>query len=214
MSTLTFLPYIGENFSKEYIIPNYIGESLSSLVPGILAMIQGTRTESCSNTTNTSQYNSNSMLYLNNTSLKNPLSESQPRFSVSVYFILMFLLLCISIFSFAMLNCLKSARNARKVSPETLKKDKNSYHLYEINNFSHGNIITKDLYVQDEVIQPTSNIQLSYDDKKVVYFLYSMSFMISFIYYGVLPALISYSTLPYGNKYLYLSINLINYIFL
>jgi hypothetical protein len=197
MSTLTFLPYIGENFSKEYIIPNYIGESLSSLIPGILAMIQGTRTESCSNITN------HRMLSLNNT---NQISGSQPRFSVSVYFILMFLLLCISIFSFAMLNFLKSARSARKVSPEALKRDKNSYHLYEINNFSHGNIIPKDLYVQDEV--QNVSMQLSFDDKKIVYLLYFISFMISFINYGILPALTSYSTLPYGNKYLYLSLNL------
>ena len=40
-SSVTFLPYIGGNFIKEYIIPNYIGESLASLIPSVLSLIQG-----------------------------------------------------------------------------------------------------------------------------------------------------------------------------
>ena len=35
------MPYIGLNFVKEYLIPNYVGESLAALIPSVLSLIQG-----------------------------------------------------------------------------------------------------------------------------------------------------------------------------
>ena len=38
---MTFLPYIGEHFAKQYIVPLYIGESVSSTVPSLIVFLQG-----------------------------------------------------------------------------------------------------------------------------------------------------------------------------
>lgn len=102
LSTITFLPYVGEFFSKEYIIPNYIGESLSSFIPGILAIIQGVGSpDECLNVTSTD----------NSTTV---ISGVKTKFSVSVYFVLMGLLICTSIISFLSINFAPYFKRMRK----------------------------------------------------------------------------------------------------
>ena len=51
-ATLSFLPYIAEYFSNEYIFAYYIGESFSALIPGVLSLVQGvTVSNTCTNKT-------------------------------------------------------------------------------------------------------------------------------------------------------------------
>lgn len=40
-STVTFLTFIGNYYKKEYIIPYYLGEAFSSMIPSIAGLIQG-----------------------------------------------------------------------------------------------------------------------------------------------------------------------------
>lgn len=178
ISTLTFLPYIGEFFSKEYIIANYLGESLSSLIPGVLAMIQGIESESknCVNET----------LFGNSTKIAT--ITNGPNFSVSVYFILMFVILIISMLAFTALNFTQVAKNARK-------SHLNEAILSDLDN---------SLDTISEVVEPIK------ENRKEIYVLLVITFLGSFINYGYLPGLLSYSTLPYGNRIFHLAINLSN----
>jgi hypothetical protein len=101
-SSVTFLPYIGGNFVKEYVIPYYIGESMSSFVPGILALTQGLgQNPGCHNVTE------------GNVTVLKPL-PIVPNYSVSTFFILMCLLLCASIAAFSILNFSAYAKKHRK----------------------------------------------------------------------------------------------------
>lgn len=185
MSTLTFLPYIGEHFSKEYIIPNYVGESMSSLVPGVLALLQGYKQEEpCDKTIHAS----------NATSTVSPLYR--PRFSVSVYFLFMFLLLLVSILSFSVLNYSNLAIRARK-RPKRI--DLNST---ELDNDDDDD---ETIWQIEKEVRVASN---SESNKRETRLLLMLTFLVTFVYYGYLPGLLSYSTMPYSKKFFHLSINL------
>jgi hypothetical protein len=113
-SSVTFLPYIGSNYRKEYIIPNYIGESLSAMIPSIAGIVQGVGQDlGCKNvTTNKTEIINSTLVYFNETTLESlPLV---PYFSVSVYYVFLFVLLCISVTAFTLLNFLPLSKNARK----------------------------------------------------------------------------------------------------
>lgn len=186
MSTLTFLPYIGEFFEKEYIIPNYIGESFSSLIPAVLAMIQGYKDEDCSNfiTANSTNFTTNYTKYY------------KPKYSVFLYFLLMFFLLLISILAFSALHYTEYARKARK------------------KRFSW---VAAQFAISDEIEDETTirNQQIEFElnqkeKKREIRFLFILTFMVTFVYYGFLPGLLSYSTIPYSNQFFHLAINLSN----
>lgn len=106
-----------------------------------------------------------------------------PKYSVSVYFLLMFSLLIISIGSFTILNFSKRAINARKTINDDIK-------LSDLNNEVEIKII------QQNKINSENRL------------LYLITCLGSFVNYGFMPGLLSYSTMPYGNIYFHLSINL------
>ncbi|CAF0871517.1 unnamed protein product [Brachionus calyciflorus] len=167
LSTITFLPYVGEFFAKEYIIPNYIGESLSSLIPGILAIIQGVGSpDECVNVTS-----------VDNSTIT--ITGVQTKFSVSVYFVLMGILICLSVASFTLINFLPYFKNMRKNRQDgyenSLEKDKST---------------------------------LNRHDNNTIRIMLFISFLGGFINYGWLPGLMSYSTIPYGGDFMYLAVNL------
>lgn len=213
MSTLTFLPYIGEHFTKEYIIPNYIGESLSSLIPGILAMAQGLQTSdehcksSASLTTN---------LTANLTAITTPplvVNLHRPNFSVSVYFFLMFVLLLFSILAFTMLNFSKSAvahRKAPKITRISFAAVDNENENGDDNDDEDEGIDSMSI---DQIMPHTLNhhVEVVNDPKQrrfEVRVLLILIFFVTFMYYGFLPGLLSYSTIPYSPKFFNLSMNL------
>ncbi len=101
-SSVTFLQYIAEDFKKEYIIPNYFGESLSAMLPSLMGIIQGVGQDlGCRNVTT------------NNLTELEPIPVV-PTFSVSIYYIILFTLLCISLTAFSFLKFLPISKQARK----------------------------------------------------------------------------------------------------
>lgn len=183
MSTLTFLPYIGEYFAKEYIIPNYIGESFSSLVPAVLALIQGFQDEECDtldqNKTSTSRI---------------PKLVYKAKYSVFVYFLLIFFLLLISILAFSYLNNSDYAKRARKNRFSWVSAD-----------FALSDDTEDDISRREKEKQQQRNIK---ENQFEIRFLFILTVMVTFVYYGFLPGLMSYSTIPYSNKFFHLSITL------
>lgn len=202
MSTITFLPYIGEHFIKEYIISNYVGEALSSLVPGVLGILQGvglsTTLENCPNNSTNNQTTS-----LNQTTVSLG-SQQVPRFSVSLYFFFMFCLICLSAISFTAINFWDRMRINRKVVD---------------NGAVHAN---KEVQVEIEPVEPSTSTTKTTEfvatnslsrEKYEMGFLFSLTFVVSFVYYGYLPGIFSYSTIPYGIKYFHLATNISKLLF-
>lgn len=177
------MPYVGEYFAKEYIVPYYLGESFSSLVPAFIASIQGFQDEECSQTNQ------------NKTSLST-MSKTiyQAKFSVFIYFLLIFFLLLISIISFSYLNFSNYARRARK----------NRFSWIAV-EFALSEDINDDTVQRDKEKQQKRDIK---EKELEIRFMFILTVIITFMYNGFLPGLISYSTIPYSNKFFHLSINL------
>ena len=136
----------------------------------------------------------------NTTSLE-PL-DIEPNFPVWVYFLLMSFLLCLSTVAFTMLIFTKVAKK------EKLKNtiEKNKVQPIEIS------IINKNKIDEEEEtkFKAENCIKQAEEERKEKIILYTIIFWVSFICYGALPGLQSYSTLPYGNNVFNLSVNLSN----
>lgn len=223
MSTITFLPYIGEHFIKEYIIANYAGEGLSSLVPGVLGILQFRETvdlEVCPS--NSTIDTSNSTLLVESYNISNStfdsitnqtapidLELSTPRFSVSLYFFFMFSLVCLSAVSFSFIHFWDRMRSNRKVGSELNENGLND---------KHPRVLISDVTISrkssssdsDDTTNEIDNgekCKIS-KDKSEIAFLFFLTFIVSFVYYGYLPGIFSYSTMPYGIKYFQLATNI------
>lgn len=219
-SSVTFLPYIGGNFIKEYIIPNYIGESLAALIPSILSLSQGLGQDlGCRNETKVNETTNQTYI------VEEPI-PIVPNYSVEWYFRLMFLLLVISTGSFTCLNYSKIAVQARKksaisavepnskqirISPST---SPNSRDPFDVKSNSDDSLIVEseqNLSKESHDINTINQNYKSIRNEKII--LLSYVFWLSFICYGVLPGLQSYSTLPYGNSVFNYAVNL-SFVFL
>lgn len=183
------MPYIGTHFVKEYIIPNYIGESLAALIPSILSLIQGLGQDpGCSNFTDPST---------NTTSLKP--NKIIPNYSVQLYFLFMFGLLCISTIAFTLLNFSPIAKRERR-NASTNKRSRTISEKSEV-DVSPENAINSltNLTLTDQSKSIVSQKPISKNQLEK-FILLSIIFCVSFLAYGILPGLQSYSTLPYGKK--------------
>lgn len=182
---ISFLPYLNDFCSKEYIIAYFIGETLSSLIPSAVAFFQGIskNVDSCHSVNNTNS---------SNFSIKSEWTpvKPEPIFSVSIYFFIIFIFMCFSSISFLLVD-LKFSKNVKFI-----KSKKSSTRFEENLKFIEN----------DQTLNSThSSPQI---DKTETFMFLIFSFIISFFLYGVLLGLQSYSTLSYGNRAFYLSINL------
>jgi riboflavin transporter 2 len=169
------------------------------MIPSILALVQGIGENSdCVNVT------------INGNTTLEPV-KIIPRYSVKIYFLLMFTLLFLSTIAFTLLNYTKVAKSSRR--KDNINKRNENIHEITIGD---NVIISSPIYnqIQNETVEtlePQSpRIDLTQKEKYERIVLLMITFSISFIYYGVLPGIQTYSSLPYGNTALFLSINLSN----
>jgi hypothetical protein len=151
------LPYIAERFSKEYIFAYYIGESFSALIPGVLALFQGVETnEVCTNQTVLVELDNNGLVQME--FAPKPV-RNEPNFSVLIYFMSIFIILCISFFSFVLLDSLPLVKKIYK----------------------------KQCAFDDEDIKIEENYKQK--DLKEKYLLLFYNFLITFFMFGFLPGI-------------------------
>ncbi|CAF0780888.1 unnamed protein product [Didymodactylos carnosus] len=126
-SSVTFADYI-QHYRQEYTSTLFLGESLTSIIPSLLAVAQGNGRIYCSNSTTT---NTTIVVY------------ETARFSISIYFLCLFFLLTLSLISFILLQWTSLGTRARsnhdKISTEESPSDNNgmkmtlsSYILFSI----------------------------------------------------------------------------------
>lgn len=180
-SSICLIAYISQNLNKEYIVASYVGEALLGLVPSTVAFLQGTgEDKGCRNVTETvtAINNLSEITYLNKTTLET--IPSEPFFSVSTFFLIIFAILLLSNVAFIVLNKSK------------IVKEKES----QINTIQNTHDCEKELLDNKPQADATDSSEKNSNIEK--FFLYSLSFIITFFYFGILPGLQSYSTLPYG----------------
>ena len=187
LSSMVFLPYISEHFDKQYIVPLYIGESISSSIPSLIVFFQGSSDHQIS-CQNFNQTNNASTIQIANNS----------NFSVSTFFLIVAVLMFIFFICFILIDTRYADKKAQANEPEIvifedLKENEN---FLSANNRRHLEVDVKTNIFKENKCEKFSLI--------------SISFFIAFFMYGVLPGIQSYSTLPYGELPFHLSINLGN----
>jgi riboflavin transporter 2 len=167
---------------------------MSALIPGLFALIQAIGVDDKCPTSNNTILFKNLTHHHSNNSRKN-LNESnrlKPLFSVSIYFVLILVLLVLCFISFTFLHYSKIAKKYRKTN--------------NINNLN-----TKKEKIEEEEATRILNENIKKERFKICILLV-VTFIGSFLMYGYLPGLLSYSTMPYGNIYFHLSVNLSKFI--
>lgn len=219
-STLCVVPYISESFKKEYIIPYYIGETLFAVIPSVLAIIQGVGDDlGCRNVTvpgtvqilpeainmppqafkippearNTTPLLTDLIFNISQTYVLEPIPLN-PKFPVSVYFHIIFVFLCFSSVAFFLINYLGRVQEHKQNKNEINKPTSDS---------SNNTLLDK------PEVKVILNNTCNYKEKIT---LFTINFFITFFFYGVLPGIQSYSTLPYG-MFILISVNFLNFKF-
>ncbi|RWS07480.1 Riboflavin transporter 2-A-like protein [Dinothrombium tinctorium] len=168
-SSVLYLPFMA-NFKSQYFISYLIGEGFSGLIPSIVSLIQGIQ---------------NSPACVNKTEIINGTSKTtlvpkygEPRFSTSVFFIILALLLVISWLAFHFLNKLASAKASD--SNRSLQIAGNAQFEVIGEGLSNSRLVIL-LFIQTYICALTN---------------------------GILPAIESFSALPYGSTTFHVAVNL------
>ncbi|OXA39799.1 solute carrier family 52, riboflavin transporter, member 3-B [Folsomia candida] len=108
-SRVLYLPFMSK-FQEIYLTSYFLGEGLSGLVPSAVALIQGVGGDSaCQNRTD------------GQPGLEP--AQTHPRFSVDVFFYILFTLVLGSLVAFVLMNKKEVTKNARKVSKSVLEEE-------------------------------------------------------------------------------------------
>lgn len=203
-STVTFLPYIGKYYRKEYIVSNGIGETLAAMLPSLLALIQGIGKNE----------NNEFMICLNKTQESIELNDYiEPKLSVGWFFIILFLILLISFNAFSLLHFGKIGKSIRKPEQQAQQQQQpQSQQISKRNDFDNLSYTSFSSLLDSQThtittIPITEEIPLG---KRDLAMLQIINFIVSILIFGIFPAIQSYATLPYGTSIYYLTINLTN----
>lgn len=171
-SSVTFADYI-QRFRKEFTNSLFLGESLTSIVPSLLAIAQGNGQLYC-------------ISFMNGTNSTQAVYKTA-RFSVSIYFLCLFLLLTISLISFVLLQWTNIARNAyQKTTKPSIQ-------------YTEDDIETTNSFFEETLTstKPSSLTTTSY------ILLLCGCIYTSSILFGVLLPLSTYVLMPYGHHIFY-----------
>ena len=178
-SSVVFLPYMAK-YPQSYMIPFYIGEGMSGVVPSVLALSQGSGGDTCYNATGSTD-------------------TSGPRFSVGLYFGLLCLLLAISATAFHLLNTLKISIDVRY---EHLQSSSPSAKSYETGKDASQSILSGEEFELNNLkIHEVfcGDVTGRYSHVKRIFIqLYLITAIVCGLGNGVIPAILAYACLPYG----------------
>lgn len=122
-SSVSFADYV-HRFRKEFTSTLFLGESLTAILPSLLAIAQGDGQLTCIPSTN------------NGTNTSEAVYQTA-RFSVSIYFLCLFILLTISFISLILLQCTSIARQARSEISSIIDTDNDNEPKQPLTQFSY-----------------------------------------------------------------------------
>ncbi|XP_015520601.1 solute carrier family 52, riboflavin transporter, member 3-A [Neodiprion pinetum] len=174
-SSVLFMPYM-RNYREIYLVSYLVGEGLSGFLPSIIALIQGVGGNAqCVETANSTADNPSYTEYV-----------PDPRFSTSVFFTLLSVILFLSFSAFIALNTLPISRGERVKPPgstEALPTDPDAAPTFKINS---GWKMPRRTYI----------------------YLLAMMAVICALGNAVLSGVQPYACLPYGNVAYHLAVTL------
>jgi len=217
LSGVVFLPFIARFRTANYVTAYYIGGYMGGIIPAVVGLIQGVGKEPiCSNSTHN----------LTNTSERPTPIFSSPIFSVGVFCSILCALIVVSLTSFTVLICAKRCRQEMSASSlsETLviQSDTTEYQTrpasrtYVQNDSSEAEYQTRPsanrTYGQSDsfvLIGEVENVSSPTPPESSHFLkLLVILFTLSFLLFGVLPALQSFTCLPYGRVVYTLTVRL------
>jgi len=202
-SAVVFLPYMAR-FPPVYISAFYLGQGLSGLVPGLLGLAQVAEEQPrCRNETVVNN-DTVTVNVLNATTASNAYDKS-PRFSVSLFFALITVLLCVSAAAFCSLSFVQKCRSEMIVDAD----DDGTRRLLDADEAQEtaGNLETP-VNADSDLVQSGHNVTDVAPQRRRYISLLVTVFIISALWYGIQPSTQSYTCLPYGNIVYELSISL------
>ncbi|CAF4374801.1 unnamed protein product [Rotaria sp. Silwood2] len=177
-SSLVFFDYM-KRFQIRYLTAVFLGEGFTGVIPTLLLLAQGSAGEAiCAQSSN-------------GTTLEP--TFTQPRFSVTVYMLLITSIIIASLIAFLLLRWTNIVILADAVEPTKFNENTPETTLETAENSPMVPVI--DSFISTK---PVKHIATS-----SFIFLLCINTYNSFILYGILPALTTYSLLPYGQKVLY-----------
>ncbi|XP_030076528.1 riboflavin transporter 2 [Microcaecilia unicolor] len=198
-SSVTFLPFM-MRLKTHYLSTYFIGEGLSGLIPGFVALAQGVGVVHCVNGSLPSTH----LLDTNITISSHLQAVYQPaRFPVKVFFLFLSGMMVICLTAFVLLNNLPSARREQdkvRAQPGIQKEGRKS------------KLSKRKMAEQKPMINDQEQIQSSFGTgtfswSQIIYIFLLLAWA-NALTNGVLPAVQSYSCLPYGNSAYHLSATL------
>ncbi|XP_046331268.2 solute carrier family 52, riboflavin transporter, member 3-B-like [Haliotis rufescens] len=197
-SSLAFLAFMA-SLKPHYLPTFFIGEGLSGLIPGLTALGQGAGSISCVNGSHTSS-NFTKGTWYNETVPSIFPTFGTPRFSVQVFFLILFGLMIVSLISFILLNYLPYCKRER-VANHLLETDtdngngrKGAYTVckpkYESTNTTNSETSKETVLIKDpeqgKISTPT------------FWFLLAQTIVINMLITSFLLSVQSYTSIPYG----------------
>lgn len=170
LSSVLFMPYCGR-FRECYLMSYMFGMALNGFIPSILALIQGVGRTECVPVQSPKPGGPN---YIE--------SQPSPLFSTEVVFMIIFGIMLISTIAFTLLNHLGICR--KEYAAVTIETG-NCY------KYDESDITDQNQHLSDEVVHLSMFNRI---------FLLLVVAVLSGFGNGILPGLMTYSCLPYGNN--------------
>jgi len=200
-SSVVFLPYMAR-FPSVYISAYYFGQGLCGLVPGLLGLAQVADQEAqCQNETTINNTLTNITFDITEVST---VYSSSPRFSVSAFFALITVLLCVSAAAFCCLSFVKRCRSemaaVSSASDQKLDNMAETSATSEAEGVLEGRPANPDSdIVQSDSAVPVIETTVILLQRRRYISLYVTICIISALWNGILPATQTYTCLPYGH---------------
>ena len=233
-SSVTFLPFMGK-FKSQYIVIYFVGQGVSGLLPSLVALIQGVGSSSikCRKTSSQTSYNAN---YTSNST--NPIHQlvrhkDTPLFSADAFFFFLLVIMLLCEIAFLLLNYLpkakmqqlvpkkkqcakfKTAKGEQKpldgghASSATADADPEPSELMELelnsmDKDSQSSLVSDTVYI--ETVEDTNDSPTL--SMRMLLLVLILQAVVNGICNGVIPSVLSYACLPYGEKTYHLALTL------
>lgn len=181
-TAVVFLPFMAK-YPQGYMVPFYVGEGLSGVMPSLLALSQGTGGGTCYNSTDSG-------------------SQGGPRFSVNAFFGMLSVLMAVSAIAFYLLNSMQVSLSERYNQREQLENTPSSPEEEKALEPSGSEQPSAEVQNKQEIRvfnvffgpQRQQHTQLRWSLVQ----LYSVIAIVSALGNGVIPSISSYACMPYG----------------
>lgn len=199
-SSVTFLPFM-TRLHPQYLTTYFVGEGLSGLVPGLVALLQGVGQVHCQNLPEAATVNTTTNTSTALDSEKLQAIYMPAKFSAEVFFFFLSAMMAVSLGAFILLNCLpavvRECRAELHFGGDTSIKRRDQSLSMQSQSPEQKPMIS---VPQSNSWEPRSSFGSGTYSNTEVVFIFVVLAWVNALTNAVLPSVQSYSCMPYGNK--------------